>query len=142
MFDPTHHVYKADSTKAGKIIAMLLASRLLGPDWSRYAIHHYVVTNNAIEGVSYIQLQSKHATALQKDRVYLEVTERGGEFSTQHTVEMTLKVGNQKISSTFPTWQDIDDQELSATWYWLRLCGKDGLIFTENDYLLHPDNRC
>jgi hypothetical protein len=141
MFDQHHHVYKADSTKIGKTIAMMLASHLLGPDWSRYAVHHYNVENNAVRGVSYIQLQSKWMGVFEKDRIYLEVTEPGQAFDAAKTFEMTLKIGDRQISSTFPSWTDFDNDEIRSTWYWLRLCGKDGQICTDEDLLLHPDNR-
>lgn len=144
--DQTHFVYTADSTKIGKTIAMLLAGRLLGPDWSRYAVHHYAVKSNAFEGVSRIQLQSKFATALQGKQVYLQIHEPSGALVPgDRPVTITAflndafdtQVWSQRIS-----WHEIDHDVLTECWVWLRLLGQDGRLADPSDYLIHPDNRC
>lgn len=136
-----HSIYTADSTKIGKTIAMLLAGNLLGPDWSRYAVHHYAVKNNAFEGVSYIQLQSRHATKFESSRVHLKVVEKGGVNQFHMALGISLDVGDEQIWTSHCSWDKLEFAfELDRIWTWLRLCGKDGVCADESE-LLHPDNR-
>lgn len=145
MMHQDHFVYRPDSTKVGKMIAMFLGGKLLGPDWSRYAVHHYAVKNNAFEGVSRIQLQSEHATSLQGGRIYLEVEEPGGELLPHQVITLSVFLNDAKATRLWTqkvTWLDFDSDAIVECWVWLRLCGRDGQLVRPSEYLIHPDNRC
>lgn len=142
MQEIVHTVFGADSTKTGKTIAMMLAGNLLGPDWSKYAVHHYTTYNNAVEGVSHIQLQSKHATKLEEGRVELVVIEQGGVFKTDNIITLMVMTGLREITSRRTTWLGITSKDLQREWDCLRLIGRGGDRLMDPDYLLHPDNRC
>lgn len=140
-----HFVYRPDSTKVGKMIAMFLGGNLLGPEWSRYAVHHYAVINNAINGVSRIQLQSEHATSLQSKQVYLEVTEPGGVLLLASTIKLEVYLNdreNRRVWSCRRRWAEFDSDDIIELWVWLRLCGQDGKLLRPEDSHIHPDNRC
>jgi hypothetical protein len=140
-----HFVYRPDSTKVGKMIAMFLGGKLLGPDWSRYAVHHYAISNNAVEGVSRIQLQSEHATSLQGKQVYLQVIEPGGNLSFASAIDLEVYLNDhedRKVWSRRLTWGEFDPDDIIELWVWLRLCGQDGQLVSPAEYLIHPDNRC
>lgn len=145
MMRQDHFVYRPDSAKVGKMIAMFLAGKLLGPDWSRYAVHHYAVTNNAVVGVSRIQLQSEYATSLQSGRVYLEVEEPGGELLLHQTITLSVFLNDTNDTRVWKqrvTWLEFDPDVITECWVWLRLCGQDGQLVRPSEYLIHPDNRC
>jgi hypothetical protein len=135
-----HFVYRPDSTKVGKMIAMFLAGRLLGPDWSRYAVHQYSEKNNAFDGTSRIQLQSQHATGPQESLPYLKVMEPGGNIQLAQTIRLEFWSNGEKIWARQFPWADFDMAEVVDIWIWLRLCGKDGKLCGAEEGI-HPDNR-
>lgn len=139
-----HFVYRPDSTKVGKTIAMFLGGKLLGPDWSRYAVHHYAVKNNAVEGVSRIQLQGEHDTCLRSELPYLEVIEPGGVIQPKNIIELYLYLNDKQNTIAWLVlrrWDEFDMDDVEEVWKRLRLTGRDAKLCSD-DALLHPDNRC
>ena len=144
-----HHVYRPDSTKVGKMFAMLMAGRMLGPDWSRYAVHHYSIENNAVQGTSRLQIQSEHATAPQPYQVYLEVIEPGGVIKPVSKIHLRIRVNNAigertvwaiAVEAQQLTMQDLVERVFKM----LRYTDKDAVFHVEGEEqfgVVHPDNR-
>lgn len=144
-----HHVYRPDSTKMAKMIAMLMAGRMLGPDWSRYAVHHYSIENNAVQGNSRIQIQSEHATGPQPYQAYLDVTEPGGVITATSKIHLRVRVNNAigertvwalAVEAQMLTSQDLVERMFRT----LRYTDKDAVFHVEGEQefgVVHPDNR-
>lgn len=86
-----HQVFGPDSTKFAKMIAMYFASYMVGPAWWKHAIHHYEVVNNAIAGLSLIQIQPKQADKLQVDRPVLMIREPVGLAWRSSSIQFELR---------------------------------------------------